>query len=173
MLDADERLTQAGRAELLACEPGAKTCAFSVPRKNFFCGRWIRGAGWWPDRLVRLFRTGAARIASPSGSAGTAVHERWEVDGAVTQLVEPIEHYSYLSVAEYRTKFARYTALEALGRTGRASFGSLAAAGALMPLRAAWLLFVRGGVLDGWRGAYVSVGSACYPVAARWKAWKR
>ena len=173
MLDADERLTSAGRAELLACEASAQTRAYSVPRKNFFCGRWIRGAGWWPDRLVRLFQTGAARIASTGDSFVTAVHERWDVDGAIAQLAEPIEHYSYSSVAAYRSKFARYTSLEAASLTSRVGFGSLAAAGMLVPLRAVWLLFVRGGALDGWRGAYVSIGSACYPAVATWKAWKR
>jgi hypothetical protein len=175
MLDADERLTQAGCDELRACEPSAETLAYSVARKNFFCGRWIRGAGWWPDRLVRLFRTGAARIASPSDSAvaAAAVHERWEVDGAVAQLIEPIEHYSYPSVGAYHSKFARYTSLEAASLKGHVGFVSVAAAGVLLPLRAAWLLFVRGGVLDGWRGAYISMGSACYPAVARWKAWKR
>lgn len=174
MLDADERLTQAGRAELLACDPGAQTRAYSVPRKNFFCGRWIRGAGWWPDRLLRLFRTGAATIASSNDprAVAAAVHERWEVDGAVAQLTEPIEHHSYPSVAAYRSKFARYTALEAAGMRSRASLMSLAVACMSVPLRIAWLLFVRGGVFDGWRGAYVSVGSACYPAVARWKAWR-
>jgi hypothetical protein len=173
MLDADERLTDGGCAELRGCNPSAETLAYSVPRKNFFCGRWIRGAGWWPDRLVRLFRTGAAKITSPSGSAASAVHERWEVDGAIARLTEPIEHYSYSSVGSYRSKFARYTSLEAANQKGRISFASLAAAEALVPFRAAWLLIVRGGILDGWRGAYVSLGSACYPAVVKWKAWRR
>ncbi len=172
MLDADERLTQAGCAELLACDPSADTMAYSIARKNFFCGRWIRGAGWWPDRLVRLFRTGAARIAAPSGSIEDAVHERWEVEGKVAQLSEPIDHYSYPGIKTYRSKFARYTALEAESLKGRVTLAALAAAGLMMPLRAAWLLIGRGGMLDGWRGAYVSIGSACYPAVAKWKAWR-
>jgi len=175
MLDADERLTPAGRAEMLACDPEPETLAYSVPRKNFFCGRWIRGAGWWPDRLLRLFRTGVATVTSSNdpGAGAAAVHERWEVDGAVAALTEPIEHHSYPSVDAYRRKFARYTALEAAGIRSRVSLASLAAAGMLVPVRMAWLLFVRGGVFDGWRGAYVSVGSACYSAVARWKAWRR
>ena len=62
VLDADERIpgdtAQAIRNIIL--NPSITAAGFSFPRKNFFQGRWIRHAGWWPDRIVRLFRKGTA-----------------------------------------------------------------------------------------------------------------
>ncbi len=173
MLDADERLTEGLRAELLACAPADETRAYSVARKNYFCGRWIRGAGWWPDRLVRLFRTGAATISKTTSESIPTVHERWTIDGTVEQLTEPLEHYSYQSIASYKEKFSLYTSLESQATSARGSFASVIIETGLVPLRAVWLLFARRGILDGWQGAYVSLGSACYPAAAKWKAWNR
>ena len=71
MIDADERLTAELRYELHALNPASSVAAYSVPRRNWFMRKWVRGAGWWPDRLVRLFRTGQARAVghlSPQGS---------------------------------------------------------------------------------------------------------
>jgi glycosyltransferase involved in cell wall biosynthesis len=170
MLDADERLTPGLRDEIAALEPPDDVDAYSVARMNFFCGRWIRGAGWWPDRLVRLFRTGRASVASRNPESEQSVHETWCVAGRRAQLQAPLEHHSYPTIRSYREKFARYTALEADGMRGYAGFGALIAAWLMLPLRALWLLIGRRGLLDGWRGAYICVASACYPAVVRWKA---
>jgi glycosyltransferase involved in cell wall biosynthesis len=170
MLDADERLTKELRDEIVALEAPDDVDAYSVARKNYFCGRWIRGAGWWPDRLVRLFRSGKASVEARDTDSTHAVHERWRVSGRCLQLGAPLEHDTYPTIADYRRKFAHYTALEAVGLRGRVGWSSLLAAWSLMPVRALWLLIGRRGLLDGWRGLYVCVGSACYPAVARWKA---
>ena len=170
MLDADERLTPELRDELIALEPPAGVDAYSVARMNILCGRWIRGAGWWPDRLVRLFRNGRATLESRSAESAHAVHETWRVSGRCPQLKAALEHQSYPTLRAYRQKFATYTALEAAGLRGRVGLGSLLSACAMVPVRALWLLIGRRGLLDGWRGAYVCLGSACYPAAVRWKA---
>ena len=46
ILDADERVTPALRDELAALQPSASIDAYTIPRANHFCGRWIRGAAW-------------------------------------------------------------------------------------------------------------------------------
>ena len=170
MLDADERLTPELRAELAALEPPHDVDGYSVARMNFFCGRWIRGAGWWPDRSVRLFRAGRATLASRNAASVYAVHERWTVSGRCIQLASPLEHQSYATLAAYRAKYAYYTGLEAEGLRGKVSLGSLLVTLGMTPVRALWLLVARRGILDGWRGVYVSARSAAYPLAVRWKA---
>lgn len=112
MLDADERVTPELSVELESLDPPAGITAYSVPRRNYFCGSWIRGAGWWPDRLVRLFRTGHAGITSRHGGEA-ALHETWLPDGACGALTTPLEHRSYATLADYRVKFERYTDIEA------------------------------------------------------------
>ena len=171
MLDADERLTQQLADELVRLEPPPGVDAFSIARKNIFCGRWIRGAGWWPDRLARLFRTGRGVVRPRAGMGSAVLHEQWIVEAATLELNAPLEHRSYLSTAAYREKFARYTDVEASGR--RASFIRAASSWIPAAARFAWLYFARGGIFDGWQGLYVSAGSAIYPAVVETKAWRR
>jgi glycosyltransferase involved in cell wall biosynthesis len=170
MLDADERLSSELSTELESLDPAPDIVAYSMPRRNYFCGSWVRGAGWWPDRLVRLFRTGHAGITSRHGGEG-ALHETWQPDGACAALAAPLDHYSYATLAEYRAKFERYTSIEAAASP--ADPLAVVSASSLFPVRVLWLLFGRGALLDGWRGAYIAWCSALYPVAVAAKAARR
>ena len=73
-LDADERLSPQLHEEILRLketEPDAD--AFSMPRRVFYLGKWIRHTVWYPDRKIRIFRRENARWE------GEYVHERLEV----------------------------------------------------------------------------------------------
>jgi glycosyltransferase involved in cell wall biosynthesis len=168
MLDADERIPADLASELAKLEPAAEVDAYSVARRNWFCGRWVKSAGWWPDRLVRLFRTGRASVAARAGREED-VHEIWLPQGGCQPLQSPLDHFSYHSIEEYRRKFARYTDLEA--QAARAGLLMVMAAWLTLPLRAAWYVLGRGGWRDGWRGLFVCAASALYPVAVATKAW--
>ncbi|HNW92647.1 MAG TPA: glycosyltransferase family 2 protein, partial [bacterium] len=75
LLDADEEVTPPQRAfieALLAADPVDRAVAFR--RKTFFGTQWIRGLGWYPDYVVRLFPQDKGRF-SPD-----RVHERVIVD---------------------------------------------------------------------------------------------
>jgi glycosyltransferase involved in cell wall biosynthesis len=169
MLDADERLDDALRAAILAAVPGERTAAYALRRTTYFCGRPMRGAGWGNERLVRLFRTHDAILAPHPAAGGAAdIHESWSVAGDVGELGGTLQHDSYPTIASYREKFARYTAIEAHAVRGGAL--PLAAAAGRALLRAPWLFLARDGWRDGWRGAYVCAASALYPVAVAWKA---
>jgi glycosyltransferase involved in cell wall biosynthesis len=170
MLDADERISPDLRAALQRLRPGPDVGGYSMPRRNHFCGRWIRSAGWWPDRLVRLFRTGKARLVA-RGPSSQGVHETWHPDGECRELAAPIEHYSYDSPAAYRRKFALYTDLEASGARG--TLTAAVAAWLIVPARFAWYWLRRGGVFEGWRGAFVCAGNAAYPAVVATKSWLR
>ena len=58
VLDADERIPPdtADIIKKIVTDSNVKEAGFSFPRKNYFQGRWIKHAGWWPDRIIRLFR---------------------------------------------------------------------------------------------------------------------
>ncbi|MDQ6825563.1 MAG: glycosyltransferase family 2 protein [Candidatus Eremiobacteraeota bacterium] len=176
MIDADERLTPELRYELHALNPPPSVVAYTVARRNWFLKKWIRGAGWWPDRLVRLFRSGKARVVGQMSAQGggrlgdTDIHERWIPDGAGAALQAPIDHFSYPSLDAYRKKFAEYTKLES--RHLVATPARAAAAWVIVPIRFLWLLFGRRGIFDGWRGVYISAASALYPAVAATKSWR-
>lgn len=167
-LDADERVTSPLAAEIGALDPAATIDAYSIPRANYFGDQWIRGAAWWPDRQVRMYRKGRASQKADSPRRHAAGHVYYEAPGRTAALRGHVIHHSYASVDDYRRKFKRYTDAEAGAH--RASFGEFVAAWLVMPIRAAWLLTWRRGVLDGPAGIYVSVASALYPAVVATKA---
>ncbi|HET6459736.1 MAG TPA: glycosyltransferase family 2 protein [Syntrophales bacterium] len=109
VLDADERIPEDTARAIREVVLSSLTAAqgFSFPRKNYFQGRWIRHAGWWPDRLVRLFRKGKGHMTPAK------VHESVEVDGAVAQLAFPIEHHTESSFSQILLKIDHYSTLGA------------------------------------------------------------
>jgi hypothetical protein len=167
MLDADERVPAELAGEIEQLQPARDVAGYSVPRRNHFCGRWIRSGGWWPDRLVRLIRTGQATLQGRG--AADAVHETWQPKGICVALQSPIDHYSYGTITAYRRKFALYTALESKGRHG--TLLGVIGAWLLVPVRFAWFWFRRGGIFEGWQGAYVCAGNAMYPAVVMMKSW--
>ena len=90
ILDADERIPSdtAEVIKKIVTDSNIKDAGFSFPRKNYFQGRWIKHAGWWPDRIIRLFRKDAGRMTT------AIVHESVEVQGGVGVLDAPIDHFT-------------------------------------------------------------------------------
>lgn len=93
VLDADERIPGETRDAISSIvEDPASADAYRFPRKNYFHGRWIRRCGWWPDRIVRLFRKDKGRYAA-------ITHGRWETSGVLADIASPIEHFSFTGYA--------------------------------------------------------------------------
>lgn len=109
VLDADERIPPetADVIRKIVTDPETRANGFSFPRKNYFAGRWIRHAGWWPDRVVRLFRRQAGRMTA------AAVHEAVEVDGRIVELDVPIEHCTESNLGRILQKIDKYSTLGA------------------------------------------------------------
>ena len=62
-LDADERFTEALRAECEAAIAGGRAEAFAVASQTFLMGRWIRQASGFPVCQTRLARRDGGRRA--------------------------------------------------------------------------------------------------------------
>jgi glycosyltransferase involved in cell wall biosynthesis len=61
-LDTDERVQPSLQDQILAVVAAdGPLDGYRVARKNYFCGRWIRHLGWYPDYTLRLFRRGRRR----------------------------------------------------------------------------------------------------------------
>ncbi|RMG60906.1 MAG: glycosyltransferase family 2 protein, partial [Bacteroidetes bacterium] len=71
-VDADEILSEPLRQAILSHKPRLQG-AYRMARRNYYCGRWIRHAGWYPDYKVRLFPAGQARWVSETGLHETLV----------------------------------------------------------------------------------------------------
>jgi len=109
VLDADERIPvdTAPAIKKIVLNPSTTAAGFSFPRKNFFQERWIRHAGWWPDRVVRLFRKGRGRMTPAK------VHESVVIEGTIESLAFPIEHYTEGRLSQILMKIERYSTIGA------------------------------------------------------------
>lgn len=156
-LDADERVMPELAAELRSIVAGERPhAAYTVARRAYFLGRWIRHSGWYPGRVARLFRRGKARFNT------AAVHEGLIVDGSTGALRHDLLHFTDPNLYHYFAKYNRYTTLaadEAFARGKRAGTADLL-------LRPFWLFVkmyvLRLGVLDGVPGLFLALFSSSY-----------
>ena len=156
-LDADERITYPLRQEIEeTIERKDAFHGYFIARKNFFSGQWIRHGGWYPDYCLRLFKKGFGRFEE------RAVHERVVVKGATGYLRNPLEHYTYRSVADYLIRMERYSRLAAL-EIAEAKRPPLWSALTLRPAFTFLNMYLlRGGFLDGKKGLFLAASYAYY-----------
>src|SRR5580698_9345959 len=119
LLDADEELGPELQAEirtLLNGEP--QFGAYWIPRLNLYFGRWIRHGGFYPDRKLRLFKRGTARL-----SEGVGPHSTPQFDGPRGTLKNDMLHYAYPTLGIYLEHMNRYSSeiAELLHKKGRDS----------------------------------------------------
>lgn len=109
LLDADERVTPELQQEIarVMADPDAVE-GYYIARKNVFAGRWIRHCGMYPDRHLRLFRTGAAQYEERT------VHEHMVVNGEVGYVRNHLLHHDYKGVERYIERHNHYSSLEAV-----------------------------------------------------------
>ena len=77
-----------------------------IPRYNYIFGQRTRGAGWYPDYQLRLFKHGYVHYERP-------VHEIAVVDGEMGYLQTALVHYNYRDVAHFHAKQRAYTDYDA------------------------------------------------------------
>ncbi|WP_126961581.1 glycosyltransferase family 2 protein [Xanthomonas arboricola] len=154
-LDADERVSDALRASIVAARDGgfANAAGYRFARLSDYFGRFLRHGNAYPDRVLRLFdrRRGGWR-------GKREIHEAASVDGAVVTLAGDLIHYPYRSLTQQLAKTQRYAQMMAEhdhARGKRATWSKLV----LAPAWRFWRGYLlRGGFRDGWHGliyAYV------------------
>jgi glycosyltransferase involved in cell wall biosynthesis len=155
-LDADEVVTPELAAEIAATigTPSAPHAAYEFPRCTLYCGRWIRHGDWYPDRVLRLWRSGSARWA------GEEPHARLAVNGSIGRLKSDLHHFTNDNIAAHIRKIIPYSddfVRENAGKELATGFAGLA-------FRPFWRFFrayfLRLGFLDGWQGYYIAWVSA-------------
>ena len=165
VLDADERVTEELRREILAVLGDAANTAFSVRRANFAFGRRLRFGDWGSDLVVRLLDRRRASFSERAVHGAVQAPSVGGLDGLV-------EHHTLRSLAQYLPKLDDYA------RRGAADLVSAGARGG--PLKAlvhAKWRFVRAyllrlGFLDGGPG-FVVATLAAYGSFLKWlEVWE-
>ncbi|WP_420642109.1 glycosyltransferase family 2 protein [Candidatus Leptofilum sp.] len=105
-VDADERGTPELGTEIRRVMAERLERGWYVPRHNYIFGKLTKGAGWFPDYQLRLFKHGHVRYERP-------VHEVAVVDGEIGNLQQPLIHYNYRDVGHFRAKQRAYTSYDA------------------------------------------------------------
>lgn len=153
-LDADERVSEKLKKEILRVLENPQANGYSIPRKVFYINRWIKHCGWYPAPKVRLVK----KVKSCWG--GVNPHDALIVEGVVKKLSGDIYHLSFDSIYDHiRTidSFTRIGAAEALKAGKRARFTDIT----LRPLFTfVKMYFIKRGFMDGLPGFIICVLSA-------------
>ncbi|URN99412.1 glycosyltransferase family 2 protein [Leclercia adecarboxylata] len=167
MIDTDERVTpelqQAIQHVLAAPQPDA---VYSIARRNYFLGRFMRHSGWYPDRVVRLYSRTRYQYND------NQVHESLACDGArLVTLDGDLLHLTCRDFASFQRKQLNYATAWARERHQRGKRTSLA--GIFSHTAGAFLktLVLRGGVLDGKQGWLLAVVNAQYTFNKYTELW--
>jgi len=167
-IDADERVTPELKNEIqsVISADDESIQGYSVARKAFFLGKWIRHCGWYPGRVVRLFRKGSGSFTV------NKVHERLGLNGKEGRLQSDLLHFTDPSLFHYFEKFNRYTSLAA----HELAQGSSRPGASHLLLRPLWtffrMYFIRLGFLDGAHGFILCANSAFYVFTKYAKWWE-
>lgn len=166
-IDSDEEVTPQLAAEIQAIIADEnEQRAFLVSRLNFFCGRFLRFGGVYPDRQLRLFRRDCGRFSD------RPVHETFLTSAPVGVLQHDLLHYSYPSLSHLVNKLDVFSTLGArhMFESGKkASFLHLAT-------RPAWKFLscylIRQGWRDGRHGFLFAAFSAIQVFVRLAKLWE-
>ena len=149
-LDADEELSTALQTSLLEWKSRPPQAGvYEIPRRAWYLGKWIWHSGWYPDFQRRLYRRDAAKFS------GT-IHEALRFEGRPARLHGDLLHYTVQSFAEHEAKVEKYTTLAARQMYAAGNRSWRAAVWLATPWSWFQNYFLRGGFLDGYRGALIA-----------------
>jgi glycosyltransferase involved in cell wall biosynthesis len=168
-LDADERVTPELAREIRSLLSGddKNVDGYAIARRAYFLGRWIRHSGWYPGRVVRLFKRGKGRFSE------TRVHEQLQIAGMTATTEHDLLHLTDPDLAHYLNKFNKYTSLAAddmvtAGRPFRLRDLLLRP-----PFQFVKMYVLRRGFQDGIQGFILAVLSSAYVFTKYAKLWER
>ncbi|AWW34899.1 glycosyltransferase family 2 protein [Mannheimia varigena] len=156
-LDADERVTEELKHSILqAVKKDEKNAVYKISRLSEVFGKQIRHSGWYPDYVVRLYRTDFAKYGDE------LVHEKvhYPKEAIVKKLQGDLLHFTYKDIHHYLVKSASYAKAWAIQRANVGKAASLFdgvthAIGCFVKM-----YFLKAGFLDGKQGFLLAVLSA-------------
>jgi glycosyltransferase involved in cell wall biosynthesis len=166
-IDADEAMTKELSNEILRFKENIpQFSAYSVARRAYFLGRWVKHSGWYPARVNRLFNKNSVKFSDND------VHEHLSVEGLTGELKNDLEHFTDPNIQHYFEKFNLYTTLaaEELAKKGKKiRVSDLLIRPSLIFVK---MYFLKLGFLDGIEGFILAVFSAAYVFTKYCKFWE-
>jgi glycosyltransferase involved in cell wall biosynthesis len=171
-IDADEIVDEKLADSIKIAVTKQEKDGYFINRKNYFLGRWIRGCGWYPDYIIRLFKKG--KTIWPLEIHNTPSLKDKKRQG---YLQGSLLHHSYLNFDDYFTKLIRYLnrlADEYWENGTRITATSYILYFFIKPFY--WFLrkyVLLGGFKDGFRGFFISVASAIVIFFSYARLWEK
>lgn len=166
-IDADERVTPELKQEILATMASANAAdCYAIPRSSWYCGRFMKHSGWYPDYVDRLFKRGSAKFSDH------LVHERLLPTGSSGKLKNHFLHYSYRDFSQVLKKVDVYSSAAAQQAFKQGKKGGLGEA----LIHGFWAFFrtyvLRRGFLDGKHGLALAISNAATSYYKYLKLWQ-
>ncbi len=165
LLDSDERVPEALKAEIRAKVQTAAADGYYVLRRNRIFGRWMRHGDNAGDVQLRLVRRSKAVFHGP-------VHERVILEGNIPRLRVPLLHYSTQTISDYMKKLNAYTDFESKILSEKKDLDAATLIKRRPLLRLGELLFFKTAFLDGLEGIHFAILSAYYDFISLAKHWE-
>ena len=171
-LDADERVSDELRRaieDLLYTNESQLADGYSIARRSFYMGRWIRGGGWYPDRQLRLYRKSRGRWL------GEYIHESVKMDNGsrIEKLQGDILHYTVRDAAHHHRmigeRYAPLAARQMFERGRRTTPLRIATAGPAAFIRS---YILKGGFRDGLAGLSIASFAAHHAFLKNIMLWE-
>lgn len=103
LIDADEVISPELKNKIMEIVNQSKDDVYEVNFTSVCFGKKIKHGGWSGSYRIRLFKNGIGKYND------NVVHEAFITEGKTAKLQEEIYHYSYEDLADYLSKFNRYT----------------------------------------------------------------
>ncbi len=166
-IDADERVTPELKEEILeVIQSDNQFDCYAIPRSSWYCGRFMKYSGWYPDYVDRLFKRGTAKFSDH------LVHERLLPQGKVGYFKNHFLHYSYRNFEQVLKKVDAYSTASALQAFQKGKKGSLTKG----LTHGFWAFFrtyvLRRGFLDGSYGLALAISNAATSYYKYIKLWQ-
>lgn len=153
-IDADERVTEPLKNEILKQLPATSLDGFEIRFISEYCGKKIRFGDWMNDAQMVLFRRTKGKFVS------AAIHERIELNGKIGKLKGTIYHLAFRDLSMVLRKLNDYSTASAKHKFSQGKKGGLFTAithGLWAFLRGYVLRF---GFLDGKEGFLLAISNA-------------
>ena len=138
-----------------AKDPAHDLAGYRVNRRSFYFNRFMKHSGWYPDRLLRVFRTGRMEVTS------SGAHYHFTPQGRTARLNGDVVHYPYRNFREHLDKINSYAQQAADEMRAQGKRGGLTRALVHGKLRFWKLYFLKLGFLDG-RAGFINALAGFY-----------
>jgi glycosyltransferase involved in cell wall biosynthesis len=151
-LDADERLDEEMIETIRQLPFDDERIGYEFNRKSYVGARWVKGPGFYPDYIVRLYNKKHAGYEPKFGHAGVIAPTVKRVPGHII-------HYTYDNISDWIAKINQVSSLDAQGMYQRGKAPSN-----IKPVTSALSAFfrqfiIRGGMFKGIDGFTITMTS--------------